>query len=249
MCIFNTIGNAVDAQQAITTIFLFPLECKRGHRHVIIIFIIIVVVIAIIVITIIACDLPCLWYSRRRWRWWWAVQYVRRLAPVPCWVDDGVFVNSPHHRHSQRFALLCFAFVVFLLVDCLPACLPDCLTDWLMRTLPHSLNYSTHSHVFALLLWHLYNGLAISFFLSFFLSFDLTFGGAWDAIDLAQCCSSFIVAVVFDGRQCHHHHQPINSRTSVDDAWPSVRRSPFVLRRGAAACCLLLPAAGCCCRL
>ena len=37
-----------------------------------------------------------------------------------------------------------------------------------------SLTPLTHSHVFALLLCHLYNGLAISFFLSFDLSISLS---------------------------------------------------------------------------
>ena len=64
-----------------------------------------------------------------------------------------------------------------------------------MHTLP-PLTPLTHSHVFALLLCHLYNGLAISFFLSF----DLAFGGAWIAIDLAQWCSSFYRRRGRDGR-------------------------------------------------
>ena len=49
----------------------------------------------------------------------------RTSAVLDRWMDDGVlFVNSPHHRHSQRFALLLFCcFSPRRLLACLPACL------------------------------------------------------------------------------------------------------------------------------
>ena len=121
------------------------------------------------------------------------MQDVRRLAPVPCWMDDGVFVNSPHHRHSERFALLCFALLLLLLflsssTTCLPTCLAGCLRVCLTDAYAFSL-----THTSLLCCSAIYT--TDSLFLSFLLSISLSAARGLRSI-LRNGAPRFIVVVV-----------------------------------------------------